>query len=141
MTSLKLYNIIKHRLHVCFKESYNRKVPPFTVHPLSGSMVPVQVQVSTTLMNVLAVSEFTHTIDLKLGRHLIISRIHSILLMENSPFGISKFYIRWTILGITLNWYENRVFYNNLKSEEALNVMSDEEVCYILHIYALYIDN
>ena len=94
MTSLKLYNIIKHRLHVCFKESYNRKVPPFTVHPLSGSMVPVQVEVSTTLMNVLAVSEFTHTIDLKLGRHLIISRIHSILLMENSPFGISKFYIK-----------------------------------------------
>ena len=77
MTSLKLYNIIKHRLHVCFKESYNRKVPPFTVHPLSGSMVPVQVEVSTTLMNVLAVSEFTHTIDLKLGRHLIIIRIHS----------------------------------------------------------------
>ena len=70
-------NIIKHRLHVCFKESYNRKVPPFTVHPLSGSMVPVQVEVSTTLMNVLAVSEFTHTIDLKLGRHLIIIRIHS----------------------------------------------------------------
>ena len=80
-------NIIIHRLHVCFKESYNRKVPLFTVHPLSGSMVPVQVQVSgqgvdgeewhlsTTLMNVLAVSEFTHTIDLKLGRHLIISRI------------------------------------------------------------------
>ena len=72
-------NIIIHRLHVCFKESYNRKVPLFTVHPLSGSMVAVQVQVSTTLMNVLAVSEFTHTIDLKLGRHLIIqSRIHSI---------------------------------------------------------------
>ena len=61
--------------------------------------------------------------------------------MESSQFGISKFYIRWTILGITLNWYENRVFYNNLKAEEALNVMSDEEVCYILHIYALYIDN
>ena len=40
-------------------------------------MVPVQVEVSTTLMNVLAVSEFTHTIDLKLGRHLIISRIHT----------------------------------------------------------------
>ena len=60
--------------------------------------------------------------------------------MESSQFGISKFYIRWTILGITLNWYENRVFYNNLKSEEALNVMSDEEVCYILHIYALYIE-
>ena len=51
-----------------------------------------------------------------------------------------SFILRWTILGITLNWYENRVFYNNLKAEEALNVMSDEEVCYILHIYALTIE-
>ena len=62
-------------------------------------------------------------------------------MMESSQFGSFTFYIRLTNLGITLNWYENRVFYNNLKSEEALNVMSDEEVCYILHIYALHIDN
>ena len=81
---------------IVFKESYNRKVPPFTVNPLDLTMVPVQVQVSTALMNVLAISEFTHTIDLKLG--------------------------------ITLNWYENRVFYHNLKGEEALNVLSDAEV-------------
>ena len=47
-------------------------------------------------MNVLAISEFSHTIDLKLG--------------------------------ITLEWYENRVLYHNLKSEEALNVLSDSEV-------------
>ena len=81
---------------IVFKESYNRKVPPFTVNPVDLTMVPVQVQVSTALMNVLAISEFTHTIDLKLG--------------------------------ITLNWYENRVFYHNLKGEEALNVLSDAEV-------------
>ena len=62
-------------------------------------------------------------------------------MMESSQFGTFTFYIRLTNLGITLNWYENRAFYNNLKAEEALNVMSDEEVCYILHIYALHIDN
>ena len=31
-------------------------------------------------------------------------------------------------LGITLEWYENRVVYHNLKTEEALNVLSDSEV-------------
>ena len=57
---------------------------------------PVKVNVSTSLMNVLAISERDHTIDLKLG--------------------------------ITLNWYEYRVLYNNLKTEEALNILSAKEV-------------
>ena len=77
------------------KESYNKKVPPFTINK-DKSVDPVKVNVSTSLMNVLAISEFSHTIDLKLG--------------------------------ITLEWYENRVLYHNLKSEEALNVLSDQEV-------------
>ena len=81
---------------IVFKDNYNNKVPPFTVNPEDGSMVPVKVKVSTSLMNVLAISEFSHIIDLKLG--------------------------------ITLKWYENRVFYHNLKTEEALNVLSDREV-------------
>ena len=51
---------------------------------------------STQLKNVLAISEFSHTIDLKIG--------------------------------ITLRWYENRVLYHNLKSVEALNVLTDSEV-------------
>ena len=79
-----------------FDKSYNSKVPPFTINPDDGSMVPVKVKVSTSLMNVLAISEFSHTIDLKLG--------------------------------ITLNWYEYRVLYNNLKTEEALNILSAKEV-------------
>ena len=81
---------------IVFKDNYNNKVPPFTVNPEDGSMIPVKVKVSTSLMNVLAISEFSHIIDLKLG--------------------------------ITLKWYENRVFYHNLKIEEALNVLSDREV-------------
>ena len=77
-------------------ESYNKKVPPFTISAEDKSVIPVKVNVSTSLMNVLAISEFSHTIDLKLG--------------------------------ITLEWYENRVLYHNLKTEEALNVLSDREV-------------
>ena len=66
-------------------------------------MVPVRVKVSTSLMNVLAISERDHTIDLKLG--------------------------------ITLKWYDNRVFYHNLKTEEALNILSDEEVYLYLYLF------
>ena len=62
----------------------------------SSSIIDFKVKVSTSLMKVLAISEFSHAIDLKLG--------------------------------ITLKWYDNRVLYNNLKTEEALNILSDEEV-------------
>ena len=49
------------------KESYNKKVPPFTINTNDSSIIPVSVGISTSLMNVLEISEFTHTIDLKLG--------------------------------------------------------------------------
>ena len=77
-----------------FKNNYNKKVSPFTI--TKNISLPVMVNVSTSLMNILAISERDHTIDLKLG--------------------------------ITLKWYENRVLYHNLKTEEALNILSDEEV-------------
>ena len=77
------------------EESYNKEVAPFTINK-DKTKDPVKVNVSTSLMNVLAISERDHTIDLKLG--------------------------------ITLKWYDNRVLYNNLKTEEALNILSDEEV-------------
>ena len=79
---------------IAFKDNYNKKVPPFTID--SGTKVLVPVNVSTSLMNVLAISEFSHTIDLKLG--------------------------------ITLEWYDYRVRYHNLKWEDALNVLSETEV-------------
>ena len=78
------------------EESYNKKVPPFTINDADNSVIPVSVFVSTSLRNVLEISEFTHTITLKLG--------------------------------LTLEWYENRVLYHNLKTEEALNTLSDNEV-------------
>ena len=79
-----------------FKESYNKLVPPISFNQADSSIIPVSIRVSTSLRNVLEISEFTHTIDLKLG--------------------------------ITLEWYDNRVLYHNLKSEEALNVLSKSEV-------------
>ena len=42
-------------------------MPPFTIDASTKVLVPVKVNVSTSLMNVLAISEFSHTIDLKLG--------------------------------------------------------------------------
>ena len=52
---------------IVFEDNYNSKVPPFTINKTDKSVVPVKVKVSTSLMNVLAISEFDHTIDLKLG--------------------------------------------------------------------------
>ena len=81
---------------IAFKDNYNKKVPPFTISKKNNTLVPAKIRISTQLKNVLAISEFSHTIDLKIR--------------------------------ITLNWYENRVVYYNLKTEEALNVLADLEV-------------
>ena len=79
-----------------FEESYNKLVPPISFNPTDKSVIPVSVKVSTSLRNVLEISESTHTIDLKLG--------------------------------ISLEWYDNRVQYHNLKSRDSLNVLSNSEV-------------
>ena len=79
-----------------FEESYNKLVPPISFNPTDKSIIPVSVKVSTSLRNVLEISESTHTIDLKLG--------------------------------ISLEWYDNRVLFYNLKGEDALNVLSNSEV-------------
>ena len=81
---------------IVFEENYNKNVPPFTISKDDQSLIPARVTVSTQLENVLAISEFSHTIDLKLS--------------------------------ITLEWYENRVVYYNLKSKEALNILTKSEV-------------
>ena len=81
---------------IVFEENYNKNVPPFSISTDDQSLVPARVTVSTQLENVLAISEFSHTIDLKLS--------------------------------ITLEWYENRVVYYNLKSKEALNILTKSEV-------------
>ena len=84
-----------------FEESYNKLVPPISFNPKDKSVIPVSVKVSTSLRNVLEISESTHTIDLKLG--------------------------------ISLEWYDNRVLFYNLKSEDALNVLSNSEVRLYVH--------
>ena len=50
---------------IVFKNNYNKKVPPFTVMA-DFSVIPAKILVSTKLENVLAISEFSHTIDLKI---------------------------------------------------------------------------
>ena len=50
---------------IVFEDNYNKKVPPFTIE--NKNLIPAKIQVSTQLMNVLAISEFSHTIDLKVG--------------------------------------------------------------------------
>ena len=50
-----------------FKNNYNKRVPPFTIEKEDHSLIPAKIWASTQLENVLAISEFSHTIDLKLG--------------------------------------------------------------------------
>ena len=42
-------------------------MPPFTITITDFSVIPAKIRISTQLKNVLAISEFSHTIDLKLG--------------------------------------------------------------------------
>ena len=52
---------------IAFKDNYNKKVPPFTINKKNNSLEPAIIRISTQLKNVLAISEFSHTIDLKIG--------------------------------------------------------------------------
>ena len=52
---------------IVFEENYNEKVPPFTITEETNVLIPAKIRVSTQLKNVLAISEFSHTIDLKIG--------------------------------------------------------------------------
>ena len=52
---------------IVFEDNYNKKVPPFTITKEDHSLIPAKVMVSTRLENVLAISEFSHTIVLKIG--------------------------------------------------------------------------
>ena len=80
---------------VVFEESYNKKIPPFTTD--KTKIIPVKVNVSIFLKNVLKIEESLHTIDMKVG--------------------------------ISLGWKEaTRVQYHNLKQEEALNILDNDEV-------------
>ena len=46
-------------------DGYNKKVAPFTVNTKTRSLIPVQVKVSTTLLNVIEISQVNHIIELK----------------------------------------------------------------------------
>ena len=78
------------------KGGYNSKVAPFLFDEVTETRTPVKVNVSTSLMNIIEISEVNHIIELKFG--------------------------------MTLEWYENRVNYHNLKKDDVLNTLSDKEL-------------
>ena len=51
---------------IAFKNNYNKKVPPITINKEEHNLIPARIRISTKLENVLAISEFSHTIDLKI---------------------------------------------------------------------------
>ena len=52
---------------IVFKSGYNKKVSPFTFNHKSKAIKPIHVNVSTSLMNVMEISEVNHIIQLKFG--------------------------------------------------------------------------
>ena len=79
---------------VILKEGYNRKIPPIAKR-LDGSVIPVEVSISVTLMKVVEIEETDHSIHLQFQ--------------------------------ISLGWKENRVKYQNLKTQTSLNALTDED--------------
>ena len=49
------------------KDGYNSKVPPFTLDRTKNKIIPVKVNVSTILKNIIEISEVNHIIELKFG--------------------------------------------------------------------------
>ena len=47
------------------KDSYNKKVPPFTIDKKNKLILPVKVYISTNLKNVIEISEVNHLIELE----------------------------------------------------------------------------
>ena len=54
-----------------FGEGYNKKVPPFNIDKKENTLIPVKVNVSTVLKNVIEISEVNHIIELKFGITLV----------------------------------------------------------------------
>ena len=78
------------------KRRYKKKVAPFIYNKTRKEVDPVKVDVSTSLLNVIDISEVNHIIELKFDIHM--------------------------------EWYDYRVDYHNLKTDQALNTLSDEEL-------------
>ena len=78
------------------KPGYKKKVAPFIYNKTRNEDIPVTVDVSTSIQNIIDISEVQNIIELKFD--------------------------------IFMKWYEYRVDYHNLKTEQALNSLSDEEL-------------
>ena len=78
------------------ERGYNKKVAPFIYNKTKDEDEPVKINVSTSIQNIIDISEVQNIIELKFD--------------------------------IFMEWYEYRVDYHNLKTEQALNSLSDEEL-------------
>ena len=88
------------------EDGYNMKVAPFEVDSITEEVVAAQVNISTTLFNVIEISEQNHKITLKFR--------------------------------ITLEWYENRAIYHNLKQKVSFNYLSNYEIGNLWTPYVIY---
>ena len=78
------------------KKGYNNEVAPFIYDKIRKEVDPVKVDVSTSVSNIIEISEVNHVIELKFD--------------------------------IVMEWYEHRVDYHNLKTEQTLNKLSEKEL-------------
>ena len=78
------------------RKGYNNEIAPFIYDKIRNEVDPVKVDVSTSIQNIIEISEVNHIIELKFD--------------------------------IVMEWYEYRVDYLNLKTEQTLNKLSEKEL-------------
>ena len=78
------------------RKGYNNEIAPFIYNKIRNEVDPVKVDVSTSIQNIIEISEVNHIIELKFD--------------------------------IVMEWYEYRVDYLNLKTEQTLNKLSEKEL-------------
>ena len=81
---------------VVVKDNYNKKIAPFTFDKQLNSIIPVNVNVSIDVIDVLGIIEVNQEFELKLS--------------------------------LSMEWYDSRILYHNLKKSRAANVPTTEEV-------------
>ena len=81
---------------VVVKDNYNKKIAPFTFDKKSNTIIPVNVDISMDVIDVLRIIEVDQEFELKLS--------------------------------LSMEWYDSRIIYHNLKETRSANVPTTEEV-------------
>ena len=74
-------------LLIVIKDSYNKKVSPFNIDKKEKALIPVKVNISTVLKNVIEISEVNHLIELKFRITLVWyeNRVNITISKETKP--------------------------------------------------------